>query len=130
MGEAGRQRGRGTPRKGRRRRGVAQARAPAEERLSDFLAAGGLLEAPVSTKEELLFSLCRIVAGASRPELVERVHKAVLAREASVNTYLGEGVAIPHYRLPNIEKPDPPTTIGVLGQTSLMVRRTARKGFR
>jgi DNA integrity scanning protein DisA with diadenylate cyclase activity/mannitol/fructose-specific phosphotransferase system IIA component (Ntr-type) len=89
--------------RGRRRPRVGEARAPEDWTLSGYLVKDGLLEAPVSTKEELLLELSRLIAAEGGRELADRIHGAVLEREASVNTYVGEGVAIPHARLVGFE---------------------------
>lgn len=79
------------------------ASAPAESALSTYLAEDGLLDAPVATKDELLHALARTIAAGGGTALAERIRSAVLEREASVNTYVGEGVAIPHARLVGFE---------------------------
>lgn len=83
----------------------AAGRKPAreEENLSGYLGDGAVVETPADSKEELLRALTRVVIPGASPEVIERVYEAVQERESSVNTYVGEGVAIPHARLDCVE---------------------------
>lgn len=57
-----------------------------------------------SLMEAIPAILARLPAGAL-PLPIEQVRKAVLERERAAATYLGKGVAMPHARLPGLEKP-------------------------
>ena len=82
----------------------ALKRAASEEpRLGRLLGPTSLLEIEPATKEELLHSLSEAVArdrDFPRPDLI---YRTALEREAVVNTYLGDGVAVPHARVPGFD---------------------------
>lgn len=70
-----------------------------EDRLSRYIHSGALLDRPVGSKEELLRALSEIVMEGASSQLMEQIYEATLEREHAVNTYVGEGVAIPHARI-------------------------------
>jgi len=70
-----------------------------EERLSNFLGDDALLDLQVGSKDDLLRALSAVVVSEATSEVAERIYEAVKERESAVNTYVGEGVAIPHARL-------------------------------
>jgi mannitol/fructose-specific phosphotransferase system IIA component (Ntr-type) len=74
-----------------------------DDRISPFLQPGAVIDLTVDSKEALLRSLAEVVIENATPEMVEQIHKAIEEREAAVNTYLGEGVAIPHARVDCVE---------------------------
>ncbi len=73
--------------------------AQTDDRLSRFLRPGGVLDLTVGSKEGLLRALAEVVVEDATPETVERIYEAIQERESAVNTYVGEGVAIPHARV-------------------------------
>lgn len=75
----------------------------AAEKLSGYLRPTAILDRPVSTKEELLRGLSEVVLERADSDLVEQIYSAALERESAVNTYVGEGVAIPHARIDGVE---------------------------
>ena len=68
-------------------------------RLSEYLRADAVLDLIVETKEELMRSLAEVVVAGATPKMVDLIYEAIQEREAAVNTYVGEGVAIPHARV-------------------------------
>ncbi len=78
--------------------------APAEEvRLGTFLGPNSLLDLDAGSKKELLCALAEAVARERRLGDWQPLYQATCEREAVVSTYLGEGVAIPHARVPGFE---------------------------
>ncbi len=79
-------------------------RAPTVEgKLSRYLRPTAILDRSFASKEELLRSLSEIVLEGADQDQVDQICAAALEREAAVNTYVGEGVAIPHARVQCIE---------------------------
>jgi mannitol/fructose-specific phosphotransferase system IIA component (Ntr-type) len=74
-----------------------------EERLSRFLRPDAVLDLAVDTKDALLRALAEVVVEGASPEVVELIHEGIQERESAVNTYVGEGVAIPHARIDALE---------------------------
>ena len=70
-------------------------------RLGPLLGPDSLLDIKVESKDELLLALAETVAGATGYPSSEEIFRAAREREAVVNTYVGEGVAVPHARIPN-----------------------------
>jgi DNA integrity scanning protein DisA with diadenylate cyclase activity/mannitol/fructose-specific phosphotransferase system IIA component (Ntr-type) len=81
------------------RSGSSAAATNVEERLSRYLRPGAVLDTSAGSKEELLRALSEVVVEDASEDVVERIYEAIQEREASVNTYVGEGVAIPHARV-------------------------------
>jgi DNA integrity scanning protein DisA with diadenylate cyclase activity/mannitol/fructose-specific phosphotransferase system IIA component (Ntr-type) len=98
-----------TPAKKDKKSQRAESRASSEKaarvelRLSRLLAEGAVLDFAAKSKEEVLHALAKVVVKGAKPRLVERIYEAILEREASVNTYVGEGVAMPHARVDCVE---------------------------
>ena len=73
--------------------------------IKDFLSpADALVDLRAPDKLRLLQDLS-VRAAASLELDAERVSKAILAREELGSTGMGEGVAIPHARIPDLKKP-------------------------
>lgn len=83
----------------------SKERAPvaAEEKLSSYLRPEAIIELKGATKEKLLRALAEIVLPDAEPSVIDRVYSAAMERESAVNTYVGEGVAIPHARVDCVE---------------------------
>ena len=77
--------------------------APSDEKLSSYLRPDSILDLKVDSKEELLHALTEVVVRDAPQDVVERVYSAAMERESAVNTYVGEGVAIPHARVDCVE---------------------------
>ncbi len=77
-----------------------------EVRLEDLVPAGGIvLDLPPGPKEGAVRTLVQALR-TSRPELdVDGVVAGILKREALASTGLGEGIAIPHGRVPGLSRP-------------------------
>lgn len=73
------------------------------DRLSNYTRDDAILDLTVSNKEELLRSLAEVVVEGASEAIVEEIVAGVQAREAAVNTYVGNGVAIPHARVECLE---------------------------
>ena len=58
-----------------------------------------MLDLIVDSKEELLRSLAEVILEDPPADVVEDIYQATKEREAAVNTYVGEGIAIPHARV-------------------------------
>jgi diadenylate cyclase len=74
-----------------------------ELQLGTLLGPRSLLDLEVATKEELLWALADAVArdrGLADPE---EIYRGAMERESVVNTYVGDGVAVPHARLEHFE---------------------------
>jgi DNA integrity scanning protein DisA with diadenylate cyclase activity/mannitol/fructose-specific phosphotransferase system IIA component (Ntr-type) len=76
---------------------------PPPERLSRYLREEAVVDLAVDSKEALLRRLAETVVEQSRAEVVDKVYRGILEREAQVNTYVGNGVAIPHARVDCVE---------------------------
>jgi len=74
-----------------------------EERLSRFVRPDAVLDLAVDSKEALLRALAEVVVEGASPEVVEWIYQGIQERESAVNTYVGEGVAIPHARVEAVE---------------------------
>ena len=77
----------------------AEKGSPREERLSRYFHADAFLDIAPDSKDALLRALAEVVIKEAEPSLVERIYQAIEEREKAVNTYVGEGVAIPHARV-------------------------------
>lgn len=74
--------------------------------MADALTPGRVvLGIDASSLEEAIGQVFGRVASTELPLPVDRIVKAVLERERAMSTYLGNGLAIPHARLENIDKP-------------------------
>ena len=74
--------------------------------MADALTPGRVvLGIDASSLEEAVGQVFGRVAATELPLPVDRIVKAVLERERAMSTYLGNGLAIPHARLENIERP-------------------------
>ncbi|MBI2898862.1 MAG: DUF21 domain-containing protein [Planctomycetes bacterium] len=77
-----------------------------EERLIDLVPEAAIdTGLRAATKAEAVRRLCEILAGAVPGVGVEPLVQAILKREDLASTGLGEGVAIPHARLPGLARP-------------------------
>jgi DNA integrity scanning protein DisA with diadenylate cyclase activity/mannitol/fructose-specific phosphotransferase system IIA component (Ntr-type) len=74
-----------------------------EERLSRFVRPDAVLDLAVDSKEALLRALAEVVVEEAPPDVVERIYQGIQERESAVNTYVGEGVAIPHARVDAVD---------------------------
>jgi DNA integrity scanning protein DisA with diadenylate cyclase activity/mannitol/fructose-specific phosphotransferase system IIA component (Ntr-type) len=74
-----------------------------QRKLSSYIRPGAVLDLVVDTKEDLLRSLAEVVVEGAGEDVVEEICSAIQEREAAVNTYVGNGVAIPHARVGCIE---------------------------
>ncbi len=81
----------------------AADRTDGEIRLGRLLGADSLLDIDVDSKEELLRVLAERVALATGYPSAEQILRSALEREAVVNTYVGEGVAVPHARVSSFD---------------------------
>jgi diadenylate cyclase len=71
-----------------------------DSRLGRLLGPTSLLDIRAGSKEELLRDLARAVARDRGLPDPEPIFQGAMEREALVNTYLGDGVAVPHARIP------------------------------
>jgi diadenylate cyclase len=78
---------------------AAEKGLPQDARLSQYLRADAVVDLIVETKEQLLRSLAEVVVEGASPKMVDLIYDAIQEREGAVNTYVGEGVAIPHARV-------------------------------
>lgn len=75
-------------------------------RIEDILSAEHcLIEAPVSSKKKLLEYLASFIANALGDSSTNDIFERFLNRERLGSTGIGEGVAIPHCRLPQCTQP-------------------------
>jgi diadenylate cyclase len=74
-----------------------------QEKLSRYLRREAVLDLTVGSKKELLRALAEAVCEDAAPEVVEKTYRGIEEREAAVNTYVGNGVAIPHARVDTVE---------------------------
>ena len=74
------------------------ASAP-DEKLSQYVSPEAVLDLVVESKEDLLRSLAEVVVPGSSQAVVGQIYEGIQEREAAVNTYVGNGVAIPHARV-------------------------------
>jgi len=68
-----------------------------------FLRPEAVLDLIVESKEQLLRSLAEVVVEGASAKMVDLIYEATEEREAAVNTYVGDGVAIPHARVDFVE---------------------------
>lgn len=73
--------------------------------LAYFQPAGVTLDVAARERDSALRALCAHAAALDRALDREAVSAAVAAREAIMGTALGNGVAVPHARLPNLRQP-------------------------
>lgn len=73
--------------------------AAADLRLSGYTRPEAILDLAVDSKDDLLRRLASVVLPAASDQDVDRILSGIQEREASVNTYVGSGVAIPHARV-------------------------------
>lgn len=64
-----------------------------------------LFDAPVSSKKKLLEYLAGFVAGQIPDSSADDIYERLLGRERLGSTGIGEGIAIPHCRLPHCQQP-------------------------
>ncbi|MBI4600328.1 MAG: PTS sugar transporter subunit IIA [Planctomycetes bacterium] len=74
-----------------------------DERLSRYLRPAAVLDLTAGSKDELLQSLAEVVLPDASPDVIQKIYGAIQERESAVNTYVGEGVAIPHARVDCVE---------------------------
>ncbi len=67
--------------------------------MGSLLGPHSLLDISVESKEELFRALSEAVARDRDRPVGDEIFRAAMERESVVNTYLGEGVAVPHARL-------------------------------
>ncbi|MGH9362680.1 MAG: PTS sugar transporter subunit IIA, partial [Thermoanaerobaculia bacterium] len=72
-------------------------------RLGVLLGPGSLLDLKAASKEDLLWALAEAVARDRGLPDAQEIYQAAVERESLVNTYVGDGVAVPHARLPNFD---------------------------
>jgi CBS domain containing-hemolysin-like protein len=74
--------------------------------LGDVLSAGRIaLGVSAESMAEAIVQVLRAVPASELPMPVEQIADSVLERERLVSTYLGNGIAMPHARLPRLSKP-------------------------
>jgi len=74
--------------------------------LADVLTTGRVvLDLDASDLESAIASVLRQVPASDLPASIAAITTAVLERERLVSTYLGRGIAMPHARLPGLDKP-------------------------
>jgi DNA integrity scanning protein DisA with diadenylate cyclase activity/mannitol/fructose-specific phosphotransferase system IIA component (Ntr-type) len=71
--------------------------------VSSRLRADAVLDLAVDSKEALLRALAEVVIPDASSREIERIYEGIIERESAVNTYVGEGVAIPHARVIGID---------------------------
>jgi DNA integrity scanning protein DisA with diadenylate cyclase activity/mannitol/fructose-specific phosphotransferase system IIA component (Ntr-type) len=74
-----------------------------EIRLGALLGPNALLDIQVESKDALLRRLAEAVALGHNYPSAEQILRSALERESVVNTYLGEGVAVPHARVSSFD---------------------------
>ncbi len=75
-------------------------------RIEDILTAENcLMEAPITSKKKLLEYLASFIANALPESSSSDIFERFLSRERLGSTGIGEGVAIPHCRLPQCTQP-------------------------
>ena len=77
----------------------SRERLPTHDKLSQYTREEAILDLVVDAKEGLLRSLAEVVVRDAPEDVVERIYQGIEEREAAVNTYVGNGVAIPHARV-------------------------------
>ena len=74
--------------------------------ITDFLDAGRIsLDHPAGSKKRVLESLGALIADAGPALTAQQVFECLLARERLGSTALGDGVALPHARVPGMRAP-------------------------
>lgn len=72
----------------------------------DFLHADSIeLNLKAKTPEEAVRELAELLAKANRIQDKEGVVSAVMSRETTITTGIGEGVAVPHAKIESVSKP-------------------------
>jgi diadenylate cyclase len=75
-----------------------------EDRISKYIRPEAVIHLSVDTKADLLRSLAEVVLPKADGATIERVYQAIIERENAVNSYVGNGVAIPHARVDCVER--------------------------
>ena len=73
-------------------------------KISDYLAPERVIFLKSATKADALEELIQAVKGFSEDITLEELRKAVWEREEMMSTGIGQGIGIPHVRLPGLEK--------------------------
>jgi len=76
---------------------------PEEIRLGRLLGPTSLLDLQAMSKEDLIRVLSEAVARDRDYPDPGKIYRAAIEREAVVNTYLGDGIAVPHARVPGFD---------------------------
>ncbi len=74
-----------------------------ELHLGRFLGPTSLLDLKAKSKEQIIRALSDAVARDWKFPHPQVIHRVAMERESVINTYLGEGVAVPHARVANFE---------------------------
>ena len=74
-----------------------------DSRLSQHMHRDAVVDLTVDSKEGLLRTLAEVVVDGASDELIGRIYEAIEGRESQVNTYVHNGVAIPHARVEGVE---------------------------
>jgi len=64
-----------------------------------------MLQLNAHDRADALRELCQLAAGMERDLNADAVHTAVAQREETMGTSLGDGIAVPHARLPGLKQP-------------------------
>jgi len=72
-------------------------------KISDYLAPERVIFLKSATKADALEELIQAVKGFSEDITLEELRKAVWEREEMMSTGIGQGIGIPHVRLPGLE---------------------------
>ena len=74
-----------------------------DSRLSQHMHRDAVVDLTGDSKEGLLRTLAEVVVDGASDELIGRIYEAIEERESQVNTYVHNGVAIPHARVEGVE---------------------------
>lgn len=87
----------------RQKKKVKKKSRPPDFRLGNLVGDGCLLDLEAETKDDLLRQLSETVALQKSYPSAEQIFRSSLERESVVNTYLGDGIAVPHARVSSFE---------------------------
>ncbi|MEM7233682.1 MAG: PTS sugar transporter subunit IIA [Planctomycetota bacterium] len=74
------------------------------EKLSQYIRPEAVIDLVVESKDDLLRSLAEVALPDLDNEEAEAFYQEIESRERDVNTYVGNGVAIPHARVESVER--------------------------
>ncbi len=87
----------------RQKKNVKKKPKTPEFRLGNLVGSTCLIDLEAETKDDLLRNLAETVALEKDYPSAEQIFRSSLERESVVNTYLGNGVAVPHARVSSFE---------------------------